>query len=528
MNTRWNGWGDPEVFYPLSPLQLEFIARRIGPGQAQADAELESLLSSLPASRLPNDPLVSTESEARFRHSRGQSLPDWVDLRSGRLTSFPDGVAFPEATEDVSAILQYANKSGAVVIPYGGGTSVVGHINPLPGARPVVTVDMRGMNSVLAVDEIAGVADVQAGATGPHLETQLDGQGFTLGHFPQSWEYSTLGGWIATRSTGQQALRYGRMDELFLGGELQTPRGPLPVRTVPASAAGPDLRHMILGSEGRLGIITSASVKLRRRPKVERFMAGLLPDWETGMDAVRMCAQNSLGLSMVRLSDPQETELMLILSEPPGIADRLMRLAGFAEHRCLLIYGLTGDRQQVRRAHRDMRSTLRIFGGIPIGNIAGTTWQRDRFKSPYLRNTLWEHGYAVDTIETAGLWSSIGSLAADIRAAIGHALADYSERAMVFSHLSHVYLEGASVYTTVIFRTAPDPDETLARWRSFKTAASASLLHNQGTISHQHGIGLDHLPYLEEEIGEVGVIMLDGLRSQIDPDGMMNPGKLLT
>lgn len=527
MTRRWNGWGDPGVVYPLSAEQLTFLAQRIGPGEAQAGATLESVLPTLPASRLAEHPLISTDSELRLRHARGQSLPDWVDLRSGRLDSFPDGVAFPESAEDVKGILQYAKRAGAAVIPYGGGTSVVGHIHPLPGARPIVTVDMHRMHKLLDVDETAGVASVQAGATGPQLEAQLARNGFTLGHFPQSWEYSTLGGWIATRSSGQQALHYGRMDELLLGGEIETPLSSLSMKPVPASASGPDLRQMVLGSEGRLGIVTSAVIKLQRHAEHERFMAALLPGWDTGLDAVRMCAQRRVGLSMARLSDPRETKLMLILAATPKIADRLMRLLGFAANRCLLIYGLTGTRRQVNRAHREMRASLRRFGGLPIGGFAGAAWHRDRFRSPYLRNTLWEHGYAVDTIETAGLWSHISSLASAIQTAIEDALAEQGERALAFSHLSHVYSEGASVYTTIIFRIAPDPDETLSLWHAFKAAASAAILQNGGTISHQHGIGLDHLPYLGEEIGESGMRVLDSMRRELDPDGMMNPGKLL-
>ncbi|MGQ9768361.1 MAG: FAD-binding oxidoreductase, partial [Anaerolineae bacterium] len=250
---RWNGWGDDTVQYPLNEAARRFLTARLGPGTPPRDATFADVVATVPPSRLPDHPLVSADPADRLRHARGQSLPDWVALRTGRIGAFPDGVARPATGEEVRELLDYALQVGAAVIPYGGGTSVVGHVNPLPGDRPVLTVDLARLNRLLRFDGEGNLAAFGAGIVGPELEAQLRARGFTLGHFPQSFEYSTLGGWIATRSSGQQSLGYGRIERLFAGGVLEAPAGTLTLPAFPASAAGPDLRELVLGAEGRLG-----------------------------------------------------------------------------------------------------------------------------------------------------------------------------------------------------------------------------------------------------------------------------------
>ncbi|MCK6540718.1 MAG: FAD-binding oxidoreductase, partial [Anaerolineales bacterium] len=461
--------------------------------------------------------------------ARGQSMRDWVELRHGQVNTFPDGVAFPETDEDVRDLLNYACNVGAQVIPYGGGTSVVGHINPSRSDAPVLTLSLEKMTRLLDLDETSWLATFQAGVAGPQLEEQLKARGFTLGHFPQSFEYSTLGGWIATRSSGQQSYHYGRIEQLFAGGIVETPRGRLELKPVPASAAGPDLREILLGSEGRLGVITQAQVRVRRLPEAESFFGVFFPSWEQGSDAVREIVQSEIPVSMLRLSNPLETGTTLILSGKSwvGMVQRGLRMIGYGDARCLLIFGVTGSRKVFGRARRDASTVCRKHGGLVVGTIVGHTWQKSRFLTPYLRNTLWDCGVAIDTLETALPWSQVREASVAIPQSIVEAMAKHDERVLAFTHLSHVYRDGASVYTTYLFRRTPDPDELLARWQDMKGAASLVIQKHGGTISHQHGVGMDHAPYLPAEKGALGMDALRAVMKSFDPDGMMNPGKLV-
>lgn len=527
---RWNGWGDPTITYPLPESALSLLEDILGNLKPSPDAQLQDALAAVPPSRAQSHTQLSTDPEERLRRARGQSLPDWVALRSGRIPRFPDAVAHPAENEDLRQLLSFAAQSGAHLIPYGGGTSVVGHINPGPGETPVVTIDLRQMNALTGLDETSRLATFQAGVTGPGLEAQLNPLGYTLGHFPQSFEKSTLGGWIATRSSGQQSYHYGRIEDHFAGGRLETPRGTIELPPLPASAAGPDLRHLLLGSEGRLGLISEAAVRIHPLPKAEGFYGVFFRDWEQGAAAVRAAAQAGLGVSMLRLSDPLETATTLLLSGKDSLiawADRGLRLLRYGEGRCLLIYGVTGEPGRVRRTRREANALFRGYGGLFTGETIGKTWQRSRFRSPYLRNTLWDIGVAVDTLETALPWSGIVPAAAAITAAIRGAFETHDERVHVFAHLSHAYPDGASIYVTFLFRRTPDPDHLLERWKAAKTAASQAILAHGGTISHQHGVGTDHRPYLAAEKSELGLETLEAARRSLDPDGLLNPGKLL-
>lgn len=525
---RWNGWGNVNTDYPVPPVALEYLTKRLGQLNPIPDAAKETLLAAVPESRLPAHPLVDTSVETRLTHARGQSMPDWVDMRYGRTNTFPDGVAFPETDEDVRDLLAYARNAGARLIPYGGGTSVVGHITPLGSDAPVLTLSLERMTRLIDLDETSRLATFQAGVAGPALEEQLKARGYTLGHFPQSFEYATLGGWIATRSSGQQSYHYGRIESLFAGGIVETPRGRLEIKPVPASAAGPDLREMLLGSEGRLGIITQAKVRVRRLPEAESFFGVFFPSWEQGSEAVREIVQNELPVSMLRLSNPLETETTLILSGKSWVrlADRGLRMIGYGDTRCLMIFGITGSTRLFKRTQREAAALCRKYGGLFVGTVVGHTWEKSRFLAPYLRNTLWESGIALDTLETALPWAQVREASRAIPQAIVEAMSKHNEHALAFAHLSHVYRDGASIYTTYLFRRTAEPDELLRRWREMKHQASLTLQKYGGTISHQHGVGMDHALYLPAEKGALGMDALHAVCKSFDPDGMMNPGKL--
>jgi alkyldihydroxyacetonephosphate synthase len=310
---RWNGWGDDTIEVPVGEGALRFLAERLGPGTGPVDASFDAVCAQLAPSRLPPHPLVDTAPAVRLNHALGQSLQDWLRLRYGRIEAAPDGVAFPESADEVRGLIRFALDAGAAVVPYGGGTSVCGHLDAARG-RPTLSVDMRRLRALTSLDRESLLATFGAGVAGPDLEAQLRAHGYTLGHFPQSFEYSTLGGWVVTRSSGQQSLRYGRIEQLFAGGRMETPQGVLEIPTFPASAAGPDLRELVLGSEGRMGILTEATVRISAVPEFEAFHAVFLPDWERAEMAVRAIVQARLGLSMLRLSNAVETATMLTLA----------------------------------------------------------------------------------------------------------------------------------------------------------------------------------------------------------------------
>lgn len=527
---RWNGWGDDSVEFALNPDALVFLAQRIGAGMPNADATLEQAVAAIPASRLPAHPLVDTRPETRLKNGLGQSLPDWLKLRHGKTGPLPDGAAFPETTTEVRTLLDYAKQCGAAVIPFGGGTSVVGHLTAPEGAQPVLTVNLSRLSRLIDLDTASQLATFGAGVVGPDLEAQLRARGYTLGHFPQSFEYSTLGGWVVTRSSGQQSLRYGRIEQMFAGGTLETPEGTLKLPTFPASAAGTDLREMVLGSEGRLGILTEATVRITPQPAREEFHAVFFPDWSHAEDAVRTLAQAKLPLSMLRLSNALETLTSLTLAGHKfliGLLQHYLSWRGCGEGKCVLLIGASGTAENVEFALGQAFDITRRFDGVHVGRSFGDKWKQNRFKNVYLRNAAWQHGYAIDTVETAVDWPRVRSMMEAVEHCATEAFASFGERVHTYTHLSHLYAQGASVYTTFVYRLAGSHEADLERWKALKAAACKAIVANGGTISHQHGVGADHAPYLQAEKGEAGMAAMRALCRHFDPQGMMNPGKLL-
>lgn len=521
---RWNGWGEEDVHAPLTGGMIEQLSAVLGPGVPAPDATLEDVVRAAPAAKSVAHELVSTSASERVWHARGQSFPDWVALRSGRLGTLPDAVAHPTGEEDIVRLLTWARTQKVVLIPYGGGTSVAGHINAPASDLPVVTVALDRYTRLEELDPTSHIARFQTGVRGQDLERQLAPHGFRLGHYPQSYEYSTLGGWIATRSSGQQSLGYGRIEDLLAGCRVATFGGLLELPDLPASAAGPDLKHWVLGSEGRLGIITRASVRVSRLPEHESFHAVVFDSFASAMHAVRELAQHGSGLSMLRLSDPEETALLFAL---PRRLDEGLRWLGFDSGRCVLLFGVSGAQSSSVFSIGRAYATCRAHGGLPAGPWIGRIWKKNRFRGPYLRNSLWDAGYAVDTLETALPWTGVASFAAEVKEVLNAGLGAQGERVVSFLHLSHVYPDGASVYVTYLFRRAADPDALTARWDALKSAASQCVVRHRATISHQHGVGTDHAPYLQAEKSELGMALLRATFASTDPEQLLNPGKLL-
>lgn len=528
---RWNGWGDDSISTAVPADALAFLAETVGAGTPGRNATLEETCARLDSehpSRLAGlrdlHPLISTRAEDRIRFGIGQSLGDWIGLRFGDVGRITDGIARPGTSAQVRELLEWATQHETVLIPCGGATSVAGHLMPPAGDRPCLTLDMRRMNALLELDEASQLARFQAGVTGPDLEAALRPRGYVLGHFPQSFEYASLGGWIASRSSGQQSLRYGRIEQLYAGGTVETPRGTLAIPPFPASAAGPDLREFVLGSEGRIGVITEAVVRVSRRPEVERFVAVFLPDWESGVEATRALVQQRVPLSMLRLSNAVETATMLRLG---GHANRVAWLErylgwrGAGAGKTMMLLGLTGSRVQVDAAWRQAKAELAARGGVSTGEMLGRKWAANRFASVYLRNALWDAGWAVDTMETAVPWHATDATVAALESAGRNALAVFGERCHAYTHLSHVYSSGSSAYTTFLFRLGADRDATFARWLALKRAVSEAIVASGGTITHQHGVGRDHAPFLPAEKGIVGLGAIAANFAHFDPQGVL-------
>lgn len=539
---RWNGWGDEKnnLGFELSTTSQNYIENILGKSTALPEITLDEAIAKVPTSKAPYHKLINTDAEVRLRHCRGQSIPDWIATHSGQFEAFPDGVALPNSTREVQELLQFAKQENLILIPYGGGTSVCGHINPLASQRPIITVAMSNMNKLIDFDQKSQIATFGAGTLGPDVEKQLSAHGYTLGHFPQSWELSTIGGWVASRSSGQQSLRYGRIEKMFAGGNIETLQGSLDIPTFPASSAGPDVREMILGSEGRMGIITEVKMRVTKIAEEENFYVAFFPNWEIGMEATREIVQSGTQLSMMRLSNEVETASHLKLSgHDRGVKylEKYLTLRGISSthnEKTMFTFGITGTKIQCQSALKMTKQFLRKHKGIYIGTGLGKHWEHSRFRSPYLRQGFWDAGIVVDTMETCLDWSLVPAAVKCMESDIANALksdsntsADTDEHIHVFTHLSHFYGQGCSVYTTFLFRMDQDYEKTLQRWMKLKAAGAEAIVKNGGTISHQHGVGKDHAPYLASEKGKLGIKAITKLCNVFDPEQQMNPGTLV-
>jgi alkyldihydroxyacetonephosphate synthase len=531
---KWWGWGAADRRAPLGPDAVRMLNERLGEAEPSAPASLEDV--RLPeAAPVPEavvravgrEHVLDTD-EDRLRHSAGMSYPDLVRLRSGRIERAPDAVVLPRDHEQVAAVLEACARERVAVVPFGGGTSVVGGVDPIRGnLERLVSLDLTRLGAV-AVDRRSLTARLGPGLAGPAAEQALGDHGVTLGHFPQSFEYATIGGFAATRSAGQASSGYGRFDDLVTAVRLVAPVGELSTLEVPHSAAGPALRELVVGSEGVLGVITEVAARVRPAPETRRYEAWMAPDFASGAEIVRGLAQHDTLPDVIRLSDREETRVSLGLSGTEGLAARALgsylRLRRRADG-CILLVGWEGEREAVSRRRALAERRLRAGGAVSLGARAGRAWQRGRFEGPYLRDELLDLGYMVETLETAHNWTRLGELYEAVRGAIDAALEGQGTPGLAFCHVSHAYRDGASLYFTFIARRRPG--EEIDQWRAVKEAASEAIVRTGGTITHHHAVGRDHAPYMRGEIGELGLDALRAVKERLDPAGIMNPGKLL-
>jgi alkyldihydroxyacetonephosphate synthase len=536
---RWWGWGDPKRPPLLQPHALSFLRDTVGvAAQPRPPVALERVLigpSAIPAPALAalreivGAEHVRDDHLDRVRHAAGKSYPDLVRLRAGEPQGAPDAIAYPGSREQLRALLGACAEHALAVVPFGGGTSVVGGVAPIRGEqRAVLTLDLRRLDALVELDVQSRSVTVGAGLRARELERALEHKGLTLGHFPQSFEHVSLGGCAATRSAGQASTGYGRFERMVLGLSLCAPTGPIALSGVPASAAGPNLRELIVGSEGTLGVIDELTLRVRAAPEERLYEGVFFEAFEQGMLALRELAQQGLAPEVARLSDALETRMSLVLARHGGVAERLGRVyldvRGYGKG-CLAILGFEGERRELRLRRRLAHAVVRAHGGMPVGQSPGRAWRASRFSAPYLRDELLTHGVMVETLETATNWSNLTALHRRVESAVAGALRACGAPGLVMCHVSHIYETGASLYFTLL---APQWEgREIEQWRAVKDAAGNAIMDGGGTISHHHAVGRDHVAWMEREIGKQGVAVLRALKRELDPLGIMNPGKLV-
>jgi alkyldihydroxyacetonephosphate synthase len=470
---------------------------------------------------------VSIEREARLRRAGGKSYLDLLRRREGDASDAPDAVVRPGTTEETAALLATCSELGVVVVPFGGGTSVVGGLTGMdPDDRPAIAVDLSRMASVQSLDVPSSLVTVGPGMRGPALEEELGREGLTFGHLPQSWEFATVGGYAATRSAGQSSTGVGRFDELVAGLTLATPSGILELGHPPATAAGPDLLGLALGSEGTLGIITEVTLRVRPKPAASSYEGWSFRTWPAGLAALQRLARHDLLPDVVRLSDADETKANLLMASGAG-AKALrgsLRTRGHGDG-CLLVLGWEGLPDLIRARQRAASSLLREGGAIRLGRRVGESWRKHRFQGPYLRDKLLDGGLLVETLETAATWSALPTVYDAVRRALRESLRRDGRAPLVMTHVSHGYPTGASLYFTVL--ADRDDELPIQQWLSAKRAATDALLAAGGTLTHHHAVGADHRPWLEREVGPLGIEVLRAVKQRLDPQGICNPGVLL-
>ncbi|WP_238423443.1 FAD-binding oxidoreductase [Gordonia sp. 'Campus'] len=516
-------WGDPARTTEL-PAAAAALA-----GGAESDRGVDPAAVAPPESRIGDElraeiasvvgaEHVSAADDVRVQHTRGYSTPDLLRLRAGDAADAPDVVVYPGDHDEVVSILELCARHDLAVVPFTGGTSVVGGLAPdRSGASGVVSVDLRRLDRLLEIDDISRIADLHAGLRGPAAEALLREQGWTLGHFPQSYEGAGIGGYAATRSAGQSSAGYGRFDEMVEGLVLATPRGTVELGTAPRSAAGPDLRQLVLGSEGVFGIITSVRVRIRPAPSARVFDAWRFPSFADGATALRRLAQDGPLPTVLRLSDEVETALNLA---DPSVTGEI----GDDASGCLVIAGYEGEDGEVARRRDAASAVLVDAGGAALGAAPGESWRTGRFAAPYLRDPLLDAGVLVETLETVTFWSRLHELRASVTAAITDTLTASGTPPLVMCHISHVYESGASLYFTVV---APFGDDPAADWASAKSAANTAIRAAGASITHHHAVGRDHRDAYHDEIGPLALDALRAVKATLDPAGICNPGILI-
>ncbi|MCX8064214.1 MAG: FAD-binding oxidoreductase [Candidatus Hydrogenedentes bacterium] len=535
---KWCGWGlaeTPDLLKDKRDAFWNWLRELCGFGALPYTPPIDWREIKVPPSQISNQAILELEKKIplskittsqfeRIVHSRGKSYLDTLALRTGKIDSYPDIVVYPATKEDIIQLVRWCNLNRVAIIPFGGGTSVVGGANPikLDSHEGVISLDIRSLNKVLHIDRKSSIAKAEAGIEGPALENILRSEGVTLGHYPQSFEFSTLGGWVASRGAGHQSIKYGKAENWFVGAEVVSPPGPWKTENFPASAGGPQIRDLIPGSEGTLGILTEIEFKVHPTPQETYYSAFVFPSFENGVETARLLLQEDIPLAMIRLSDPYETFFFTAMQMGGGDPSSIPQF-------CLMLIGLEGSSSAVSAGRQIVNNITSNYQGLSLGEGIAQQWFSQRFLLPYLRDEMLDYGIGVDTLETATRWSNLLELYEAIHNAIQSAIEEDEELKpkfpIVMAHLSHAYLDGASLYYTFVFpRSLKNPEE---QWWRIKNKASETIRSYNATISHHHGIGTDHKKWISGEKGALPYQLLYQIKQQIDPLNIMNPGKLI-
>jgi len=513
---------------PTAPMSLDDLSI---PTPMISDQVLAELTDAVGAENVVQDDLD------RIVHTYGKSARDLLRIRVGDIPRVPDVVVYPGDEAEVQLIVDRAVAADAVIIPYGGGSNISGSLHaPEDETRPVISLDLGRLNQVIDIDQESGLARVQAGVQGPDLEEQLTGQGWTMGHYPDSFTHSALGGWVATRSSGMQSDKYGDISDIARGMRVVMPGKVLEVRPLPHTSTGPSVREMVLGSEGRLGVITEVTVQVHRIPEVRLILGYLFPSWEAGVAAMHDISTSDAHPSITRVSDAKETAFSFATRKKSsrisissliskGLMKVLERRGWKLDEVCLSFIGYEGGKAHVARQKAIVKDIVGSHGGIVVGKGPGELYDQKKFDTPYIRDFLLDRGAIGDVSETAAPWSKLMPLYTNVMAAAEKVYAHLGVSGWIMCHLSHSYHSGACLYFTFAFKH--DGVDPLGQYEQLKNAIQQAFVDSAGTLSHHHAVGTEHAAWLEQDISAPGVHMIDGLFTAMDPGRNFNPGKII-
>src|SRR5580698_9348642 len=543
---KWWGWGDEEVgfdslahpgLWPYAKEVLDVESDEVDVPHVPLEAvRLRDAIRhdgfTTELRRGMRDDQICDSRRERVIHAYRKGFRDLFRMRRGLAEGAPDLVLYPENEHDVQTTLRAAARHDVVVIPFGGGSNIAGCLERSESRRMVVSLDMRRMRRVLEVDTESFTARIEAGAFGPDLEEQLNANGLTLGHFPDSFLHSTLGGWIATRSAGMQSDKYGKIEDMVIALRMVTPVGVLATRTVPKSSNGIDVNHLCIGSEGTLGVITEATMRVHPRPEWRRTHGYLFPEFEAGIEAMHECVRQECVPSMLRLSDPDKTALSLAFKPPSSrlsqavtkIMKGYLKAKGFDSRACLMLSTFEGGKASAFRQRNQVNAIYRRFGAVDLGSGSGKSFESTKYDFPHIRDFLLDRGITSDVSETATVWSNIVPLYQATTAGLRAAIQESGVRPWVGCHISHTYQSGASLYLT--FACRQQQGHEMQQYLHAKRVVQQSFIDHGATLSHHHAVGTEHLPWLTEDISPVGVMAVGAIKGGLDPDNIMNPGRL--
>ena len=546
---KWWGWGHEDVSFSDvdKPKLWPYLSGELGLEQVEPTPPVKFDDVHLPAAK-ENAPFIaalrdalahdqfSVDKKDRLIHAAGKAFRDLFRLRRGQVDFAPDLIVYPASEVDVVAIVKAAHEHNAVLIPFGGGTNIAGCIEPKDrDERFIVSLDMCRMHRVLAVDKKSLLARIEAGVYGPHMEEQLEAEGVTLGHFPDSFVHSTLGGWVATRSAGMQSDKYGKIEDMVIALRMVTPSGTIVTRTVPNTSNGIDVRSLCVGSEGILGVITEVTVQVHRLPENKIFEGWLFPDFESGIHAIHECMRHGTMPVITRLNDPGKTALSAAFKkvEPPlkqkiGAAMKwyLRNIKGIDFTKCcMMTTAYAGDYDTFHTQRRESNRVFRKHGGVNLGEGPGNSFKEAKYDFPHVRDYLMDRGVMGDVSETSTTWDNLHNLYTKTITNIQKAIRDTGVDPWVGCHISHNYHTGASLYFT--FGCRQIEGRELDQYLYIKKAAEDSFLQNGGTVSHHHAVGTEHLPWIEADLSPAGLKAVRAIKDGLDPKSVMNPGKIL-